>query len=92
MIQQANLLTIALHYNCKNQFLSIVFVEIEFSLIDKWAMCLSLAYFFLSFRNTKVTFEVLLICHAPGELKQRNSMLVCLRLLGLKYAKMIPNL
>lgn len=48
VIQQANLLTVALHYNCKNQFLSIVFVEIEFSLIDKWAMCLSLAYFFLS--------------------------------------------
>lgn len=29
---------------------------------------------------------------APGELGSKNSMLVCLRLLGLKYAKMIPNL
>ena len=36
VIQQANLLTIALHYNYKNW--SIVFVEIEFSLIDKCAM------------------------------------------------------
>lgn len=51
VIQQANLLTIALHYNCKNQFLSVVFVEIEFSLIDKCSLRLSLAYFFLSYNT-----------------------------------------